>query len=282
MQKCTRCPFTTEIYLWSAVAATVIALTSCNINTKDISDSAKSVKETGEHIEKAAEHISKIDPVGLKDLLEKNENMRTALAGMEEKLRGLPLGAGVVVLEGTRVQVEIPSYSGAFRVGGYIDDSSNWFWQTRELPRLDYKFPIDFVALCPTPNIPHGGQMGNLMGSMLIEPVYRKMIAAAQTKAEEQFSDFLKSSQVIPQGPVQPIDLQQQLLSEGRHVVRVLITPVEANRTGTWTAKVRLVTVRGATTELLKEADISSTSYPQVKFGEAVPIDMIFTVKNQK
>lgn len=202
--------------------------------------------EAAAKLEKA---MAAIDPAGIKTLMEENAQLRKKMEEFAATVSSISQGAGVIVLRGNRIQVSVPDYRGAFRVDAWIDTDANWVLQNRELSYLAHQFSV------------------NVDGIGFLDR------AGLSARCNAALTAYLKNGNLSPSAQLTKIDLQDQLLTTGKHLLHFRVTPLKASANNDWFLRIRVeqLTGDGKNSSIIKESDFSSTQDPNHVMGQSLP-----------
>ena len=205
--------------------------------------------EAAAQLEKA---MAAVDPAGIKKLLAENADLKARLDKLAADISSISLGSGVIVLRGNRLQISIPEYRGAFLFDAWIDNQENWVLQSRELPDRAYKFPV------------------TMRGINIFDKNAPKI---ADARCQAALTDYLNKGNVVPSAQLTKIDLQDQLLSSGKHFLYLRVTPISPTAQSDWFLRVRVeqLSSDGTRTSIIKETDFSSRQFPKQELGTPLP-----------
>jgi hypothetical protein len=210
--------------------------------------------ETGltEAAAKFEKAMAAVDPAGIKRLLSENAELKARLDKVAADISAVSLGSGVIVLHGNRLQISIPEYRGAFLFDSWIDDEPNWVLQSRELPDRAYKFPV------------------SLSGINIFD---RNAVRVVEARCQAALRNYLANGNIVPSAQLTKADLQDQLLSSGKHFLYIRVTPISATAQADWFLRVRVeqLSSDGTRVSIIKETDFSSTQSPKHELGTPLP-----------
>lgn len=236
-----------------------------------------------EAVDKMKESLDHLDPIGTKQLLQQNEDLRKKVQELSAKLTGLSEGLGVITIKGRRLQVQVEHYQGAFRVTGFVDSETNWFWQDRVFPNAEQALSVDPTTVIyqsfplvesveKTPGFATGNPNWGLTLAVVIKGA-KNEAQLLNTAYNEAFKSFLKNTPLQPRPENSSIDLDQQLGGYGQHLIHLAVTPIEKTASGKWAFRGRIVSLPpDGQPFVIKQFDLDSDKFSQQPLNQALPI----------
>lgn len=290
----------TPSLLFSCLA--ILALSSCDTDHKvDVG-----LQDIEDGLEKLGKGIEGIDPVGLRELLAKNEALRSAIDDIKKQLSPLGSVGGVVEVSPTsRICFEISNYTGAYRIDAWVNTPDNWFLQNQVLPNNDFDLSfglaqqwvdernqqyLDHIkSLGKTPQglANYLAERGDIWAfiddvsnisssSRALRAEIRASYQNIDKEYEQSFRNYIENVGTIPSGELagcHNIDLRLKG-EEFDHVVSFAITPLELDERGEWLLEYRTYLRRGegddVTEDRISSGRVDSKTTNGWKLGEPV------------
>lgn len=111
-----------------------LVICGCGVDLSPAERATKNITDAASELKKGLTEVSKVDPAGIRGLIEKNEDLRKQLQTLTVQLSDAGLGTGVFELRDKRICLEITDYRGAFKLDSWIDDPKWWTLSNKELP----------------------------------------------------------------------------------------------------------------------------------------------------
>ncbi len=253
------------------------------VETPDISKAAAELR-TG---------IEKMDPVGLRTMVEQNDRLKKTIDELKSRLSPLGTVGGVVeVSPKSRVCFEITNYTGSFRLDAWVNSPDNWFLHNKVLPGspLDLGIQFDLAQAQERavndkhyPNRPQHiwyalDRSSNIEPSTIairqdLKESYRLIDRAYSDRVNAAFKQFLDRPGALPSADLQGchnVDLRLKW-SERDHSVFVGLTPEATDERGKWTFEYKTYLKRqDAGEERIGSGRIDSDTSKNWRIGEPV------------
>jgi hypothetical protein len=256
---------------------------------------AKGLEGASENLEEA---LTKFDSLGLKKLIDENENLRLALDRMSGQLSRMPSYEPVIMLQDQKVVLLLTNNTGQFRVNAWIDDRDNAIFDDRMVydpkpPVIDFASDDGVTEACLTNIDQFAGTVGwgaftpevQRQGCSVTIAATRAGVLAALKYGQGKaiaIADSLRNNNLA--GSAMPIEMttNQLLGSLGKHRIFIEVSPMKANAAGGWALRgeLQLVAPSGAR-ETLRTFDVHSEFTPDHKLGTPLPLKT-FAVEVQK
>lgn len=272
-------------YYLPAMFSLTLILMSCGA-ARDIKDSTKNlengiVKGT-ENLIQAMDKLDKIDPAGLKQLMNEREDLRVKLFAVQEKIRGAGNSEGVVLTSDRLVRIRITGYSGGFKVNGYCDTLKNQFWYDKILNNRDIGLQVDYSSVYNNfafvkqvrdfQKIPIARNMEGKV-SDIVNKIEGHVVTDLKQSVDAAFASYLRSADSSPTSAITFIDLNSSFLNPGEHKIVLSVTPISQNWLGRWSLEGDLVSVKpdGEIAEVIKSFTFSDNERRLGPLGVPLP-----------
>lgn len=262
-------PITIELALRTLPLCLLVLATGCSPDLSPAERASKNIAEATKNLQVGLTDLAKIDPAGIRGLLEKNETLRDQLGTLNTQLSQVGLGTGVFELRDKRLYLEIASYRGAFRINSWIDKPEGWVISDRELPEQGLSlsaFGMSREALNQATARHSDALGGNVSWTGLHEAGQR----ACAEVGEASLKKILEKSLCGTAGSGS-IALNEQFLSPGDRSIFVQVIPT-SKEMSSWSIVGRIVAVAPTgTRDIVKDFEWSSNQFPNHTSGTALP-----------
>lgn len=247
----------------------LLLLTGCSPDLSPVELATKNIADATKNLQVGLTDLSKLDPAGIRGLVENNDSLRQQLSSLNTQLSEVGLGTGVFELRDKRLYLEIASYRGSFRLNSWIDKPESWVISDRELP--DQALSLATYGMTRDAlNQATARHSDSLGGSISWTGLHEAGQRACAEVAEGALKKLLDKSICGSAGPVS-IALNEQFLSPGDHSIFVQVVPVSQD-ISTWSIVGRIVAVApNGTRDIVKDFEWSSRQFSNHVFGAALP-----------
>lgn len=247
----------------------LMLFTGCSPDLSPAERATKNIADATKNLQVGLTELSKIDPAGIRGLIEKNDALRQQLNLLNTQLSEVGLGTGVFELRDKRLYLEIASYRGAFRLNSWIDKPEGWVISDRELPEQTLalaNFGMTREALNQA-TARHGDNLGGVISWTGLHEAGQR---ACSEVAEGSLKKLLEKSLCGSAGPAS-IALNEQFLGPGDHNIFVQVVPTSREASG-WSIVGRIVAVApNGTRDIVKDFEWSSNQFASHKLGTPLP-----------
>lgn len=270
-----------------ALFALFIMAKCVDVNLSPVEKATKNITEAAANLEKGMSELGKIDPIGLKKLIEENDTLKKALTIVDQRLKAFGNSQGLTITEGRLVQIRIKKHTGSFLIDGYIDSPKNWIWKNHPIANEDITLPVDyeyvfnnmhtirelkikneeFRKINPSidPNVlTFDGRLNNYSMGYLATNIHNSIYWVFKKEVDKKFGDYLRGGGMLPVSDEHTIDLNSSFLRAGDHNIQLSINPTAGNSQGRWFIEGEIVSLTENKTvaEKIKTFTISDTQYP--------------------
>jgi hypothetical protein len=247
----------------SLAVGAAIGCSGATIRVPELVPLGVSLESTAVLLNRGLDTLSRVDPLGIRGVLERNDSLRAQLTRLAARLNSDIPGAGLVEIRNRRVQLRITQYTGTHRLNGWVDTPENAFFQNRGLNDRDIILPFRMDSVV---HAVYYGTTGDGRSLPMIK-------AVAQSRADSLFRDFLKTAAIVPGPDLATPDLNTRFGTSGVHTVNLEITPVQADRNGRWQIVGQIVLMPpNGESEVFTEFEYSSDRYPTHALGTPLPV----------
>jgi hypothetical protein len=252
--------------------ALLIVISSCGKPRIEVGVDPNTVEAVKEAAARLESGLRGIDPVGTKDLLAQNSELRKQLEAVTRKYSEAISGPGLIVPASARLQLDVREWTGGLRIDAWIDDPANWVWSASPMPHRD----IDANVGPDCPNFLDGRFRGDKPFDQVAG-----WLAGCRDGWRNAVTTALRNQPTPVGGGPTVRDLAAQLGSAGLHRIFIRVTPIAANNAGYWSATIDLNIDPGGGVprQSLKSATVDSRVANQgARLGSPLP-DIVMLVE---
>jgi hypothetical protein len=214
---------------------------SCGIKTPDIATASSNVKDASQKLSEGMKELSKIDPAGLKHLMEQNDQLRNVAETLRGELNSVESPGNIGVGPHSRAFLEITGYKGRLRVDAWLDSEANKFINNRVLVENEVALPLDATIATTMLNgtmdwcVKKAPLVANTCFLKYAYPNKAPQIDGEYKKAADTaLAQFLTKPFVIPSTDMALHDFGQRFGQSGEHSLFFRITPEKEDAQGNW------------------------------------------------
>jgi hypothetical protein len=229
-----------RLAVFTAIALGSILGSACQpkVEIPQLPEATENIKKAAQSLQQGMTELSKVDPAGLKHLMEQNDQLRAVAEALRGELQSIQSPGNIGVGPHSRAFLEITGYRGRIRLDAWLDSEANKFISNSVLLDNEVPFPLDATighkqvegtmdfckndSACFLKYMTMGAGKG-----MIIDQEYAKA-------AQDALTRFLQKPFVLPSADMQVHDFGQRFGTSGEHSLYFRVTPEKLDSEGHW------------------------------------------------